>query len=374
MNYKQNMLFVAKCLTLDQHPEKVEEVRNEIKGNLVNWENVVKLSSGKLVMPAMYLQLKRNGLIGEIPVDLAEYLEYITELNRERNKAILQQVNDITALLNAHNIYPVFLKGVANLLSGLYNDMAERMIGDIDFLVSENEMIKAANILISHGYQPKSEYKTYMFRELKHYPRMQNFSYPAAVEIHKEVLRSDYMNLFRGSRIMMSKQPVPLSNNMAFVPSLENMVIHNVLNAQLNDKAYINGDILLRQMYDLYQLSLKEGVDILMVAAKFDKKFKMFNAYFVAIDFLFSYPKGIKYRKSKRTGLYLKRLNLFLLNPSIHRAHRTVVYLSDRFSRYIKLPLYAVFQKDTRIGLFRRITDYKWYGNHFESYRKFFRG
>ena len=58
-------------------------------------------------------------------------------LNRERNIQILQRIDDITAELNKKNIQPVFLKGTANLLDGLYSDLGERMIGDIDFLVKE---------------------------------------------------------------------------------------------------------------------------------------------------------------------------------------------------------------------------------------------
>ncbi|MBN1767042.1 MAG: nucleotidyltransferase family protein, partial [Prolixibacteraceae bacterium] len=132
MNYKQCLFFVGKCLTLDQHPERIDEVKKTIKTGAVNWENVVKLSSGQFVLPALYLQLKRNRILLELPADLVKYLEEITDLNRKRNLAILEQAKEITSILYAHKISPVFLKGVAHLLAGLYTDIAERMIGDID--------------------------------------------------------------------------------------------------------------------------------------------------------------------------------------------------------------------------------------------------
>jgi len=115
-NYKQCLLFVGKCLTLDFHPERIEEVKKAINNKTVNWENVVRLSSGQYVLPALYLSLKRNGLIKDLPVDLVEYFEEITGLNRERNKAMLDQINDISTVLNKHEIYPVFLKVFAPIV------------------------------------------------------------------------------------------------------------------------------------------------------------------------------------------------------------------------------------------------------------------
>ena len=162
MNYKQCLFFVAKCLTLDQHPGRIQEVKTEINENTFNWENVVKLSSGQFVLPAMYLQLKRNGLLPDLPEDLVEYLEEITDLNRKRNLAILEQAKEITSILHAQHISPLFLKGVAHLLGGLYVDISERMIGDIDFLVEKDNMVEAADLLIKNGYDPliKAEFKS----------------------------------------------------------------------------------------------------------------------------------------------------------------------------------------------------------------------
>ena len=64
-----------------------------------------------------------------IPEEVEQAFAEIYDLNRERNQQILQQIDDITAELNKENIQPVFLKGTANLLDGLYSDVGERMIG-----------------------------------------------------------------------------------------------------------------------------------------------------------------------------------------------------------------------------------------------------
>lgn len=371
MKYKQCLLFVAKCLTLDNHPERTKEVKEAITNKTVDWENVVRLSSGQLVLPAFYLQLKRNGLLPELPEDLIVYLGEITDLNRERNLAILDQAKGITSILNAHNIFPVFLKGVAHLLGGLYNDIAERMIGDIDILVQEDRMVEAADILISQGYKPIVEYQPNMFRELKHYPRLQNFDCQAAIEIHKEVISPPHQKIFRGFELIHDKQQVTRWQGEAFIPSIQHLIIHNVFNAQINDKSFIYGDILLRQMYDLWLLSLK--VDVLSVAKNHNKKFNTFNSYFAAISFVFSNPKGINYKDTSQANIFLKRLDLFLSYPSITLIYRTIIYLFFRIYRYVTIPLLSIFQKETRELLIYRLSDRKWYGNHIRSYGLFFK-
>ena len=64
-------------------------------------------------------------------------MKHITDLNRDRNKQIISQAQDLNTLLLNNNITPIFLKGTGNLLEGLYDDIAERMLGDIDFLFSK---------------------------------------------------------------------------------------------------------------------------------------------------------------------------------------------------------------------------------------------
>jgi|WetSurMetagenome_2_1015567.scaffolds.fasta_scaffold34580_4 hypothetical protein len=370
MKYKQCLFFVAKCLTLDHHPERITEVRDLIKGGSVNWEKVVSLSSGQLVMPAMFIQLKRNGLLANLPSDLVDYLEDITEMNRKRNLAILDQIIDIVKILNRNNISPVFLKGTAHLLCSLYTDIGERMIGDIDLLVPGDKMIEAANILIGQGYKPMSGYKSEMYKDLKHFPRLQNFNYQASVEIHKEILDPPNQKIFRGCDVIKNRQPVALFTNEVFIPSLADMIIHNVYNSQISDKAYVYRNILLRQMYDLLLLSLKSDIQRLIYNQK--KRHNIFNTYYAIISFVFALPNGLSYQKNFCTSLYLKNLDFFLSYPKyIPRIYRSVIYVLWRVSRYLTLPLQAIFSNDTRKLIFYRLIDKKWYSAHFQSYIRF---
>ena len=61
--------------------------------------------------------------------------------------------------------------------------LAERMVGDIDFLFSKDDYPKAITVLREFGYlTTKYKYSTFPYR---HYPRLIKKIILAGVEIHK---------------------------------------------------------------------------------------------------------------------------------------------------------------------------------------------
>ena len=367
MTYKEAMLFVGKCLTLGLHPERMPEIQKEIRSGKIVWEQIIQLSSGQFVLPALFIRLQKALLLQELPSDLVEYMEYLTGCNRERNVQILSQIKDITTLLNSHGISPIFLKGTAHLLLPLYEDIAERMIGDIDFLVSETDFVRAAQLLIDAGYQPLSKFNPELLKTAKHFPRLTNFNYPAAVEVHRQVIVPPHDKKFKSSEIIRDKQKIRIQSGDVYIPSNKHLIIHNALNLQVNDKAYLHGDINLRQMYDLLLLSTKENPQ--KVFNGFARFTNHTNAYLATASMVFDKPVGIEYDNNKG----IKLLKFFLLNPGYHSIYKTIIYIFWRLTRYVTLPIQAIYRKDVRAGLWFRISDPKWYKYHILSYWKYFR-
>ena len=147
MTYKETLFFVAKCLTINHEEHNKRIVEEMLQSNTVDWDEVVKLSTAHFVFPALYCNLKRASFLSYLPEDLVEYMKYITDLNRERNEKIIAQAKELNTLLLEHNITPIFIKGTGNLLEGLYEDIAERMVGDIDFICSPEDFPKAIELL-----------------------------------------------------------------------------------------------------------------------------------------------------------------------------------------------------------------------------------
>ena len=157
MSYKDVLYFVAMCLTISQEKKNKQIIEARLKKNDIDWEFVVEVSTGHYVFPAMYCALKREGFLTYLPQELLNFMEYVADTNRDRNIQIISQAKELNTLLLSHNITPIFIKGTANLLAGLYSDITERMVGDIDFLFSSQDYPKAIRVLKENGYFKREE-------------------------------------------------------------------------------------------------------------------------------------------------------------------------------------------------------------------------
>ena len=95
-------------------------------------------------------------------------MRHITNLNREKNIQILAQAKELNSLLLANNIRPIFLKGTGNLLADLYEDIAERMVGYIDFIFSKEDYPKVITVLRDNRYSDVGKKEYYPPDEKKH--------------------------------------------------------------------------------------------------------------------------------------------------------------------------------------------------------------
>lgn len=364
MTYKQALYFIGACLTLTHRPERINGIRQQIRSGKINWETLVKVSTGHMVLPAFYLNLKRANLLSFLPQDLTDYCAELTRLNRERNTAICQQAKDISLLLSKQHIRPVFLKGTAYLLEGLYQDIGERMVGDIDFLVAPNQVEQVANILLGAGYKSLAKYHKAEQKLSKHYPRLVHETRIAAVEIHKAVIQPPHQQELT-HQIMTgnSKQPI----DSFFVPSYAHQAIHNIMNVQINDKGFLYGKVMMRQMYDGYLLSFKRGV--LEACKNYKPDFYAKNLYLKLMQHIFK-AEHLIFEDSLLIDILMFRYDLSINYPKMSRFINGMIYFSIRFYHYPKTIIQACYKKEVRLYIFRRISDPHWYGKHLRSYRK----
>ena len=147
MNYKETLYFVAKCLTISSEDRNKEAIEKQLQSNHIDWDSVVKVSTAHYVFPALYCNFQRANFLHYLPEELVSYMEYVANLNRERNEEIITQARELNTLLLTNNITPIFLKGTANLLARIYEDIAERMVGDIDFIFIKRRLSKSNQII-----------------------------------------------------------------------------------------------------------------------------------------------------------------------------------------------------------------------------------
>lgn len=228
---------------------KNSQLENTISNATFNWENIVREGSKHYVIPAIYCRLKARKLLDKLPEDLLSYLELITTENRKRNSIIFKQISSISELFNLNQIDHVFLKGSALLASGCYEDNAERMLGDIDILVAPKHLKKAYRLLCDDGYYPSDQTLGNDFFEHKHLPRLKTKltdTSIAAVEVHRKLFTTHNDDLLNYQAIFNKKKQI----NTVYIPSNKHLLMHNILNFQINDYGALYNSISFRSTYD----------------------------------------------------------------------------------------------------------------------------
>lgn len=352
MNYKETLFFIGKCLTITHEKDNRILVEKQLKTGTVNWDNIVKITTAHYVFPALYCNLKRADFLHYLPEDLVEYMKHITDLNRERNQQIIKEAKKINTLLLAHNITPIFLKGTGNLLEGLYQDIAERMVGDVDFIFSKSDYNKAIEILLNNKYS-KVHKTTYDFPSFKHYPRLQKENKIAAIEVHKELLLEKYSSEFNYNLI---KKDTLIINNVKTM-SYQNQLALSIIASQINDNGQFYNSISLRNSYDVFLLSIK--TDSLKAIDNFNLLFDPLNNFLACSKKVLN-SKFITFENTQNTTKHLNQF-LFSINnikKSNKKRKRTArkLYLKSRLS----IIQQSFFNKEIRTWLFNRLTDISW--------------
>ncbi len=211
---------------------------------LLDYEKLVKNTSSHLMIPAIYINLKKKKYLKKIPEDLKKYIEEIYVINRTRNETLLKEINEISEILKSKSIDHVFLKGSAHVICKIYNDIGERMIGDIDILVS-NDSVQSIKALRDFNYHD-SEYN---FFEDRHMPRQINKNKIFAIEIHKRLLRKN-LNIFNTNDLLKSK----IYTNGIPTLNFSNQLKHNIYNYQINDYGNLKLSYSYRSLYDSFML------------------------------------------------------------------------------------------------------------------------
>jgi len=353
LNYKETLFFIAKCLTISLEEKNRDEIEIFLKTTDVDWDAVIKVSTSHYVFPALYCNFKRADFLKYLPVDLVDYMKYITNLNRDRNTQILQQAQELNSLLLANNIRPIFLKGTGNLSAGIYDDIAERMVGDIDFIFSKEDYPKAVIVLNKNGYSfvEKIPYEL----PFRHYPRLKKEDRIAGVEIHNEILLRKYSKEFNYSFIEKDSQVI----NEVAVLSYANKLNLSIIANQINDNGFYYKTMALRNAYDVFLLSKKTNAKEALNTL--DKLTNPLNCFLAACYEVFNTVDSLEYTNTKKAASYLSIFNSQFTNRKItkrrHKLIKTYFFLKYRMSILINVILY----KNSRVWLFKRVIDKNWY-------------
>jgi len=360
--------FIGQCLSLDEHPSFRETIIVQFSDPGYDWNSFIWTCSNHLVLPVVYLKLKKHKLLSYLPEVLAQHLKEIHSLNRTRNGQILEQMMEINATLNKSGISPIYLKGTGNLIDGVYEDIGERIVGDIDLLIPEAEYLKAVELVkvigyVNHWGEPRNPEK------LKHYPTLFKENVPVDIEIHRIPVQDEYLK-FINQEMILSQKTAVASFPGCFVPSDDHKILHSFVHSQLCNTGYRLGVVSLRDIYDLYCFSKRAR--LITALAGFPVQRKV-NAYFAIAEKLLGIT--ISGKQSLTTDAYIWKHDMNLASPLFYKINRFPWVISELVIKGYPRRIKEAFRyEDEQKLLVQNLGSRKWYIHHLQLYKKMITG
>lgn len=237
----------------------------------VDWPAVLTRASAGLVTPALLPILDELGVTAALPDDAREFLTTLAQLNAERNRRIMAELDELVGALAALGIGAVALKGAGLVADGVFRTPGCRMIGDIDLLVPAARVTDALATSHALGWRPGTTW-TDPVETLIHPETATRPGAAAALEIHVEFLNHTWRRLLPAEAILRDAVALGGRRDGLRVPSLADRLVIVVAHAQLRDFGHYSGLLPLRAVLDWTRLAARAGpADWASVEARFER-------------------------------------------------------------------------------------------------------
>jgi len=262
MNRKNALLLF--CTFLKPLSKKeVLEYRQKIIDDKIPWLQLIAIANSNYMIPLLYMALQKNCLYDDIlDEQLKEYLYTIYTFNYERNKQILQQLDDLVSTLSPLGITPLLLKGSAVLCENDYDDLGARSLTDIDILIKEDALKNAFNALVANGYHfTREEDKRTLTKDFHHIEPISKEGYPSSVELHRTILGKGVSTYMLDYEQHMTKSThKDFTDINILTPTYR--LYHAFLHTELQDADYKFKRLALRHLFDFTVLVKKYEQEI----------------------------------------------------------------------------------------------------------------
>jgi len=196
----------------------------------------------------------------------AEWLEVLRlahELNTERNKALLAQIEAVALCLNAIGVQPLLLKGASHLATDLWPTIGSRLLGDIDILVPKarlDESFLALQVLAARGTQDPGNPE--LTAQHKHLAPIVGAGGSAAVEVHHSILPAWAGNILAAEGVLSRSSEHRLGRGIVRIPSSADRVLIAMLHGPIGTGTYFAPLLQLRDLLDINFLAARYGNEI----------------------------------------------------------------------------------------------------------------
>lgn len=222
------------------------------------WDGALRLAAAHDLLPALWSAGRDQGWWTALPADALDQvvahfapgsthppllLQQAYDANRLRVADLSDQGRVILEHLASTGIVAVALKGLHALMAGWWPDPADRVMRDLDILVSKDDAGPASRCLASLGYLPLvTGHTAAADHEL---PAVALPGRAGSIELHTVLVVSRWSAVLPGAEVL-ARGPLMSSTDA---------VIHSIAHAQLHDEAHLLARIPLRALHELMILA-----------------------------------------------------------------------------------------------------------------------
>ncbi len=185
----------------------------------LDWNALVQMAHGHLVMPLLYWHLSRT-CPGAVPPPILDQLRDDYRNNSVQNLFLIDELLTLLKLFEARAIGVLPFKGLT-LAAAAYGNLALRQPGDLDLLVRPRDILGAKETLLARGFRPtvdlRGDQEAAYLRTIGQLP----FVHPengVMVELHTHLLPRDFPFALDFESLWQRRVPVALASRE--VPSL----------------------------------------------------------------------------------------------------------------------------------------------------------
>ncbi len=157
-DFSPELTLLLMACTGDISPERKSELIHFLAQHQLDWERLHALADRHRLTPFLYRTLR------EMPAIPDSYLSALRQECQDIATDSLLKLHEykrVAALLAEHNIEHISFKGIY-LAEHSYPASNLRPIGDMDILVGEKDLYKAARVLAPDGYEVGEKYQPYL--------------------------------------------------------------------------------------------------------------------------------------------------------------------------------------------------------------------
>jgi hypothetical protein len=215
--------LLLRVLQRDLTREALSEIKRPRAA--VDWERFYYQLARHGVSSLAYANLRRIG--GDVvPSEVSRLLHRAYLGSARRNLFLVSRLVRLLDLFQLAHIPVIPLKGLV-LAEALYGDVALRQFDDLDLLVRKNDISRAVQLLVAHGYVLDSALSWAPMETLVDSNRELRFCREGGtnVDLHWEIIPTDHPFWFDTEILWSSLRPVSLAGRMVQSPSPECLLL-----------------------------------------------------------------------------------------------------------------------------------------------------